>query len=141
MSDEKKQHLEFIQNIITRMNTNSFQIKEFAVLILTAMLAVYAAEKIQIMLLIPALPTLILWGLDAYYLQQERIFRAIYDDVTELKKVNEVRLYEMPVHKYTSDKDKSFGFRNVFKSTTLVWFYLPLMAVPSVFFLIVYLIK
>jgi hypothetical protein len=27
MEIDKKQHLEFIQNIITRMNTNSFQIK------------------------------------------------------------------------------------------------------------------
>jgi hypothetical protein len=27
MEIDKKQHLEFFQNIITRMNTNSFQIK------------------------------------------------------------------------------------------------------------------
>jgi len=30
-TEEKKQHLEFIQNIITRMNTNSFQIKGIAI--------------------------------------------------------------------------------------------------------------
>lgn len=28
MEPDKLKHLEFIQNVITRMNTNSFQIKE-----------------------------------------------------------------------------------------------------------------
>jgi hypothetical protein len=41
--EEKRQHLEFIQNIITRMNTNSFQIKGMTVTIVTALIAIYAS--------------------------------------------------------------------------------------------------
>lgn len=44
MSSNEK-HLEFIQNIITRMNTNSFQIKGWAVTIVYALLAIYASSK------------------------------------------------------------------------------------------------
>ena len=39
MSEDKLKHLEFIQNIITRMNTNSFLIKGWAVTIASAILA------------------------------------------------------------------------------------------------------
>ncbi|MBO4675896.1 MAG: hypothetical protein J5601_07440, partial [Elusimicrobiaceae bacterium] len=53
----KMQHLEFIQNVITRMNTNSFQIKELTILIVTACLAIYASDKISWILLVPFLPT------------------------------------------------------------------------------------
>ena len=30
------------------------------------------------------LPALIFWGLDAYYLQQERLYRALYDHVRKI---------------------------------------------------------
>lgn len=47
MADEQLKHLEFIQNVITRMNTNSFQIKAWAVTIVSALLAIalYADPK------------------------------------------------------------------------------------------------
>ena len=45
MSEDKLKHLEFIQNVITRMNTNSFQIKGWTVTIVSAVLAIYASTK------------------------------------------------------------------------------------------------
>lgn len=36
MEKEKIKHLEFIQNIINRMNLNSFQIKEWMIMIVSA---------------------------------------------------------------------------------------------------------
>ena len=36
MEQERIQHLEFIQNIINRMNSNSFQIKEWMIMIVSA---------------------------------------------------------------------------------------------------------
>lgn len=36
MGKEKIKHLEFIQNIINRMNLNSFQIKEWMIMIVSA---------------------------------------------------------------------------------------------------------
>jgi hypothetical protein len=38
-------HLEFIQNVITRMNTNSFQIKGWSIVIVSALMAVYASTQ------------------------------------------------------------------------------------------------
>ena len=78
---EKIKHLEFIQNVITRMNTNSFQIKGWSIVIASALLAIYASTKDNYFFLVAVFPTLIFWFLDAYYLNQERKFRGLYNDV------------------------------------------------------------
>jgi hypothetical protein len=79
--DDNRKHLEFIQNIITRMNTNSFQIKGMTVTIVSALLAVYAATNNVSFIFIAVVPTIIFWCLDSYYLQQERKFRGVYNNV------------------------------------------------------------
>jgi len=81
MSPEKIKHLEFIQNVITRMNANSFQIKGWSIVIASALLAIYASTKDNYFFLVAMFPTLIFWFLDTYYLTQERKFRGLYDDV------------------------------------------------------------
>lgn len=81
-SDDQIKHIEFVQNIITRMNANSFQIKGLVITIVSAFCAVYASNTKESFLLI-TLPFIILfWFLDSYYLQQERKFREIYNDIT-----------------------------------------------------------
>lgn len=79
--EEKIKHLEFIQNIITRMNSNSFAIKGWMVTIVSALLALYANSNNEIFMFIAIVPTSIFWLLDAFYLAQERRFRCLYDDV------------------------------------------------------------
>jgi len=122
-AEEKRQHLEFIQNIITRMNTNSFQLKGIAITIVSALLAIFASTKNEIFVFLGILPTFLFWLLDTYYLQQERKFRGVYNDVAGLKKVFDVKLYEMPIHKYTKTIDKQFSYCNVFFSKTIIWLY------------------
>ncbi|MDR1123283.1 MAG: hypothetical protein LBL61_01460 [Elusimicrobiota bacterium] len=136
-NEAKRQHLEFIQDVITRMNANSFQIKEISVLLATACFAIYAADKVSLMLLIPVLPTVILWCLDTYYLQQERKFRGIYEDVAGIKNNNIIKPYEMPIQKYTPDKNIKYGFLNVMRSQTLILFYLPLIILSIFLFVFV----
>ena len=122
-NEEKIKHLEFIQNIITRMNTNSFQIKTWSVTVNAALLAVYASNNIDVYLLIAIIPTVIFWFLDTYYLQQERKFRGVYNDVARLTDSDKrilIRNFEMPIHKYNF---KSYGFFNVFFSKTILLFY------------------
>lgn len=41
MTEEQIKHLEFIQDVITRMNSNSFQIKGWCITILSALCAIY----------------------------------------------------------------------------------------------------
>ena len=45
MQPEQIKHLEFIQNVITRMNTNSFQIKGWSIVIVSALMAIYASTQ------------------------------------------------------------------------------------------------
>jgi hypothetical protein len=127
MNDEKRQHLDFIQNIITRMNTNSFQIKGLAVTIVSALLAIYASTTNVAYIFLAILPTLLFWFLDSYYLQQERKFRGVYNDVADLKDEIDVKLYEMPIHKYTKKIDIQFSYWNVFFSTTIKWLYMSII--------------
>jgi hypothetical protein len=124
MEEEKRQHLEFIQNVITRMNTNSFQIKGLAITIVTALMAIYASTPKVIFIFLGIPPTVLFWFLDSYYLQQERKFRGIYNDVTGLKEIIKVKPYEMPIQKYTKKIDKQFSYWHVFRSKTIVWLYL-----------------
>lgn len=78
MKDESK-HLEFIQSIINRMANNSFILKGWSVTLVTAIIGFSLSQSITRFIYLAFLPTLIFWGLDAYYLRQERLFRYLYD--------------------------------------------------------------
>ena len=134
MNPDKIKHLEFIQGVITRMNTNSFQIKGMAVAIVSALLAIFASTNNSIFFLCGIVPCVLFWFLDSYYLQQERKFRGIYNDVAGLKNVIIVKPYEMPIHKYTRQINKQYSFWNVFKSKTILWLYLPMIALLVLLF-------
>jgi hypothetical protein len=138
MSEEKKQHLEFLQNTIIRMNSNSFQIKSLAITLLTALIAVYASNQKVVFIFISLVPTVILSLLDSYYLQQERKFRGIYDDIAGIKSVNIVKDYEMPLDKY---KGNGFSFSESFWSRTIVLFYLPILLITLFVVLLILLLK
>lgn len=105
--ENKIKHLEFIQATITRMNQNSFQIKGWMITIISALLALYANSGNTIYIFIAIAPTIVFWFLDAYYLQQERKFRGVYNDVAGLSSENnrlEIREFEMPIQKYQCGK-------------------------------------
>ena len=133
MNPDKIKHLEFIQGVITRMGANSFQMKGWAVTIYAALLALYAGSSgcsRNTFLFVAAISTLIFWLLDTYYLQQERKFRGIYNDVAGLTGQDqqiEVRLFEMPIQKYNCKKDKKYSYWNVFISMTIWLLYVPMI--------------
>ena len=125
MLDEKVKHLEFIQNIINRMNSNSFYIKVWTVTVVSAILAIYASTKNCNFVLVAIFPSVIFWFLDTYYLTQERRFRALYNDaagVTDNPK--QIKAFEMRPDFYTEGK---FKYCEVFFSTTIIMLYLPLI--------------
>jgi hypothetical protein len=122
MKEEKIKHLEFIQNIITRHNTNSFQIKGLTVAIVSALLAVYASNNNLEFIWIGIIPTILFWFLDSYYLQLERKFRGLYNDVACVSKVpKEIKEMEMRPDLYKGGKYK---FINVLFSNTMCPLYL-----------------
>lgn len=138
MSAKKLKHLEFIQNIITRMNTNSFQIKSLAITIVAAFLGIYASTQQLSFILIGLFPTLILWFLDSYYLQQERKFRGLYNDVAGITPKNVIERFGMPINLYNGG---SFSYSNVLFSKTILGFYLPIILLLIITFTIIFFSK
>lgn len=135
MTDEKIKHLEFIQNVITRMNTNSFQIKGWNIIIVSAFLAVFASTKNIYFLLSAIVPSSIFWFLDSYYLLQERKFRGLYNDVVGVSKnPQNIKLFAMRPDLYTKDIDNKYSFWNVFWSTTIWKMYLSIIILLLVFY-------
>ena len=126
MTENQIKHLEFIQNIITRMNSNSFQIKGWTITIVSALLALFASsEKKEVLYLFVAIaPTLIFWFLDTYYLRQERKFRGLYDEVRTLSKSEnqqeDITDFSMNTEKY---KDGECSFCCCFTSSTILPLY------------------
>jgi hypothetical protein len=80
-------HLTMIQGVITRMAGNSFALKTLAVTLTTGVVALLGAiqKPSPLYTLAAVLPIVIFWWLDARYLQLERLYRRLYDDVREGK--------------------------------------------------------
>ena len=121
--EAKLKHLEMIQAVITRMAHNSFLLKGWSVTISAAVLAVMAGKPGSGWVVIALVPTLFFWGLDGYFLRQERLFRELYDHVRELEpdKVD----FSMDTRPYQNEVDSWF---QVAVSRTLLAFYLPMVA-------------
>lgn len=111
--ENKIKHLEFIQTNISRMNQCSFQMKGWALTIVTALLTLYATTVDSTttgnvaFIFIAIVPTVLFWFLDSYYLQQERKFRGVYNEVAGLieeKNKIPIRDFEMPLDKYHGGK-------------------------------------
>lgn len=102
--ENKLKHLEFIQNIITRMNANSFQIKGMSITIIAALLALTATKFNILFASIVYFALLVFWGLDAYYLSQEKGYRELYNEVRN--KVSEDIDFDLKLKKeYTTNKN------------------------------------
>ena len=88
--EDKRKHLEFIQNVITRMASNTFIIKGWAITAVGAIYAYWLANQdYRVLFLILAI-TIFFWGHDAFYLRQERSYRELYYKVvdTDPKKID-----------------------------------------------------
>ncbi len=88
--DQIIKHLEIIQGIINRLAHNSFLIKGWSMTILAAAMLFISKNQNQpqYITLCFLIPVIGFWILDSYYLQQERIFRGIYNDVRKKNKTD-----------------------------------------------------
>lgn len=83
--DTKLKHLEFIQDTINRLSTNSFLLKGWSVILVTGLFALSAANSIIEFAYLAFAPALVFWGLDGYFLWQERVYREVYNRVRSKK--------------------------------------------------------
>ena len=61
----KVKHLEFIQGVVNRLATNSFRIKGWAVILVSALLALLITQTRADLAWIGFVPVLVFWGLTA----------------------------------------------------------------------------
>ena len=114
--ENKRKHLEFIQDVIKRMAYNSFLLKGWSITIISALFVAATAKDGQPGIFsISFLPVILFWLLDGFFLYQEWLFRALYDDVRELK--DEQIDFNMNVGQYIGGKRT--WLRAVFSKTLM----------------------
>lgn len=86
--EAKLKHLEFIQGVINRMANNSFSLKGWSVLLVSALFALAAADSNKLFIYLAYFPSVFFWILDGYFLWQERLFRKLYDKVRLLSEAD-----------------------------------------------------
>ena len=79
--DAKLKHLEFIQAAISRMATNSFLFKGWAITVAAGLAAFAAVDSKAALLGIALVSTILFWSLDGYYLWLERGFIRLHEAV------------------------------------------------------------
>lgn len=79
--DNRVAHLGMIQDIIKRMASNSFFLKGWSVTLVAALGALAVKDGGEEYAYLPLFPALVFWGLDAYYIRQEKLFRKLWDEV------------------------------------------------------------
>lgn len=123
--ENKIKHLELIQNVIARMAGNLFFLKGWTITLIAGLFALAAKDANQRYLIIAYFPVIIFWSLDAYFLSQERRYRALYDDV---RKLDDSKIdFSMDTTAYASlSKNRWAG---CLLSKTLLGFYVPLIVV------------
>jgi len=115
-------HLEFVQNVITRMANNSFLLRGWAVTLVAALSALAAQNTNITFVLVAFIPIIAFWILDGYYLRQERLFRELYKDICK-KTEEEIKLigaFSMDTTGYK--KNVASWFRTLFSITTSLFY-------------------
>jgi len=81
----KLKHLELIQGVINRLSTNSFLLKGWSVVLVSALFALSASDRNPAFVFLAYFPAFVFWGLDGFFLWQEQLYRALYNHVRLLK--------------------------------------------------------
>ena len=132
--ENKRKHLEFIQGGINRMAGNLFFLRGWTITLIAALFAFFVKDANTDFIFVVYFPVIIFWILDGYFLSQERLFRALYNHV---RKLDEKEIdFSMNTSEYNEDKKN--GWVCSMFSSTLLFFYLPLV---GVMLLITYLIN
>lgn len=102
MKYEQLDHLKLIESQISRMSECSFKVKNWSLTIIGSGFVFWLKNenKWELALMI-AMLTLIFWGIDAYYLNLERKYRKLYDDV--LNNSSKYKTYVLDTTRFDKD--------------------------------------
>lgn len=122
--ENKLKHLEFIQNIISRMAGSLFFLRGWTITLIGALLALFSKNNSpDYVFYFLIVVVLIFWFLDGYFLSQERSYRDLYNHVRKLK--DEDIDFSMDISEYQKYKKNTLIY-SMF-SLTLLIFYIPLI--------------
>lgn len=119
-------HLEMIQGNISRMGRNSFLLKGWSVTLVAAIIALSVRNPNALFVLIALFPALVFWGLDAFYLQQERLFRRLYQGTVEGK----IDPFSMD----TTGHEKHESWSNAICSRSVIPFHVAVVGIVALVF-------
>ena len=132
-NNNKLTHLEMVQGIINRMASNSFMLKGWAVTLVAGIFALASKDTDKLYFLIAYIPIVVFWGLDSYYLLQERLYRDLYNKVRLLNEKEVDFSMKATKEEFNSEKNRFFS---CLLSKTEIWFYLPLALVCTIVIII-----
>lgn len=85
--EDKRFHLQLIQDVINRMAKNSFIVKGWTITVLGGLTTLFIANQDKSwnynLLVLILVCTFLFWGYDAYYLKLERKYRKLYETVSK----------------------------------------------------------
>ena len=129
---KKLKHLELLQNVIARMNSNSFLLKGWAVTIVSALFALSKKDTDSRLLIVAFISIVTFWILDSYFLSQERQYRELYDEVVKI----EENLIDFSMNAKGYDKGKNKWICSLFSTTLMIFYMFLILIVLIVKFLI-----
>lgn len=132
MNEKKLKHLDFIQNVITRMNSNSFLIKGWTITLVSALFALAAKDANVNYVLISYIVIPIFWLLDGFYISQERQYRDLYKEV--IRKEEKNIDFDMNASCYC--KGDRTWLAGVFSKTLIPFYGISIVTTLTVMFLI-----
>ncbi len=116
--ENKHKHLEFIQNVITRMNSNSFLIKAWTITLVSALFALAAKDANRIYVLISYIVITAFWILDGFFISKERQYKDLYAVVA----LNDKTAIDFNMNTSSFNQGKRTWLAGIF-SQTLIPFY------------------
>lgn len=138
MDEQTIKHLEIIQSVVERLARNSFIYKGWSITTVAAIIALAAPGCSKHFMLIALLPSFTFWGLDAFYLKQERLYRRLYDDARSKGTLNlRSGAFSMDIAPYETDEQT---WLRICWSKTIAFLYLPLVLIVIAAVVISYLL-
>lgn len=132
-----EKEIELIQNCITRMGQNSFNIKGWLIALIIAVIALFPENvNVKYVCLIIGGISLIFWYLDAFFLKTEKLYRWKYDWVIAKRLTIDEYYYNLnPYEKNMwllnddqSNKKEPCVIKIMF-TKTLIPFYMPIILI------------
>lgn len=123
VSEERRQHLDFIQSAIARMSAASAVAKGWALTISTAAYGYAGTQSSVVVALLGIFAVTLFASVDAHYLREERKYRLLFDAA----RIGAVEVYEMNATRYcdglTQAKGKSIRWGKVVWSWSIRTYY------------------